>query len=126
MIHLFLLKRSRDFKASTWFSVCFSKAFTKGEYANIACSINSLRLEGSIFSPVRYSYLSIFPDNNADIFAASLLISYCNFLSLILSPVVRISFYIPSKRFFLKREGLSDARVTPIAKKEYVFAVNFL
>ena len=37
-----------------------------------------------------------------------------------------ISFYIPSKRFFLKREGLSDARVASITKKnnmvlQYIF-----
>ena len=35
------------------------------------------------------------------------------------------SFYILSKRFFLKREGLSDARVASITKKEYRFAVHF-
>ena len=37
-----------------------------------------------------------------------------------------ISFYILSKRFFLKREELSDARVASITKKEYGFAVHFL
>ena len=31
------------------------------------------------------------------------------------------SFYIPSKRFFLKREELSEARVVSITKKEYGF-----
>ena len=36
-----------------------------------------------------------------------------------------ISFYILYKRFFLKREGLSDARVASITKKEYGFAVHF-
>ena len=35
-----------------------------------------------------------------------------------------ISFYIISKRFFLKRKGLSDARVASITKKEYGFAVK--
>ena len=68
----------------------------------------------------------IFPNYNADIFAASLLITYCSFSSLILSSVVMISFYILSKRFFLKHEGLSDARVTSITKKEYDFTVYFL
>ena len=57
-----------------------------------------------------YIYISlyiyqIFRDDNADIFAASLLISYCNFSSLIISSIVMISFYILSKRFFLKRVG---------------------
>ena len=30
-----------------------------------------------------------------------------------------ISFYILSKRFHLKRKGLSDARIISITKKEY-------
>ena len=37
-----------------------------------------------------------------------------------------ISFYILSIWFFLKRKGLSDARVASITKKEYGFAVHFL
>ena len=37
-----------------------------------------------------------------------------------------ISFYILSKRFFLKREELSDARVVSITKKEHGLAVHFL
>ena len=89
----FLLEVFRDFKAPTCFSVCFSKAFPIGEYANLACSIICLRLEGSISSPVIYSYLSIFPDDNADISAAALLISYCSFSYLVLSSIVSISFY---------------------------------
>ena len=36
-----------------------------------------------------------------------------------------ISFHILSKRFFQKHEGLSGARVAPITKKEYGFAVLF-
>ena len=36
-----------------------------------------------------------------------------------------ISFYVLSERFFLKRKGLSDARVASITKKEYGFAVCF-
>ena len=104
--------------------VCFSKAFPEGEYANLADYIIYLSLECKISSPVRYSYLSIVTDDNADTFAASLLVSYCSFSSLILSSVV--SYYILSKRFFLKRKGLFDARVASITKKEYGFAVNFL
>ena len=76
--------------------------------------------------PVRYSYLSILPDDNADIVAFFLLVSYCTFSSLILSSVSMISFYILSERFFLKRKGLSDARVVSITKKEYDFAAQFL
>ena len=37
-----------------------------------------------------------------------------------------IIFYILSKRYFLKREGLSKARVVSIIEKEYGFAVHFL
>ena len=36
-----------------------------------------------------------------------------------------ISFYILSKRFFITRVGLSDARVASTTKKEYGFAVQF-
>ena len=67
-----------------------------------------------------------FPDDNADIFAASVLISYCSFSCLILSSVVMISFYILSKRFFLKCKRLSDGRVVSTTKKEYGFAVHFI
>ena len=34
--------------------------------------------------------------------------------------------YVLSKRFFLKREGLSNTRVASITKKEYGSAVHFL
>ena len=118
------LERFKDFKASTFFYVCLFKSFPNGEYANLACSIIWLRLEGNS-SPVRYSYLLIFPDDNADIFAASLLIFYWRFLSLTVSSVVMISFYILSKRFFLKHKRLSDAKVASINKKNMVLQYNF-
>ena len=104
--------------------VCFSKAFTNGEYVNLDYSITLLWFEGSISLTVRNSYLSIFPDNNADIFVASMLISYCNFPSLILSSIVMIGFYI-SERLFLKRKGLSDAKVLSITKKNMVLRYIF-
>ena len=100
----FLLEDFRDLRAPTCFSVCFSKAFPKGEYANLTCSFICLWIEASISSPSGHPYLSNFPDDNADFFTASLLISYCSFSSLILSIVV-ISFYPLSKRLqyiFLK------------------------
>ena len=37
-----------------------------------------------------------------------------------------ISFYTLCKRFFMKREGLSDAGVASITKKDNGFAVHFL
>ena len=55
--------------------------------------------------------VSILPDDNTNLFAASLLVSYYSFPSLILSSTIMISLYIPSKRFSLKCKELSDARV---------------
>ena len=66
------------------------------------------------------------PDDNEDIFAASLFISYFSFSSLILSTIFMVSFHILSKRFFLKVEVLSDARIASITEKVYSFKVNFL
>ena len=94
----------KAFKVSTcfipWSSfvfICFSNSLSRAEYVNFACSIILLWSDGNITSPVRYSYLSILPYDNADIFAASLLILYCSFSSFILSSIVMISFI-----FFLK------------------------
>ena len=55
---------------------------------------------------------------NADIFTASLLISYCSFSSLI--------FYILSKILHLKRKGLSDANVVSITKGIWFCTTNFV
>ena len=103
----------------------FLKNLPHGEYANLACSITLLWSGGIISSPVRFIYLSNFPQDNADIFAVSLLISFCSFSPLILSPVVMVSFYILSTGFFLKHKGLSEAIVVWITKNEYGFAVHF-
>ena len=72
---------------SPWSSIvflCFSKTLLREEHVNLAYSIILLWSKGSISSPLRYSYSSTFQDDSADIFAASLLISYCHFSSLIL------------------------------------------
>ena len=112
-------------KASTWFFrcssvvyICFSSALARGESVKLACFIILLWSDGNISSPVRYSFLSVLSDDNADVFDASLLISYCSFSSLILSSTVMINFCILSKRFFLKREEKFDVRVVSITKKE--------
>ena len=123
---MFYWKGLGTLKHQPVFSVCFSKFFTQREHVNLACSIICLRLEGNISSPVRYSYLSIFPDINVYIVAAFLLTSYCSFLSLVLPSVVIISFYILFRRFFLKRKGLPDAIVVLVTKKEYGLAINFM
>ena len=73
---------------SPWSStvfICISNALLRGGYVNLACSISLLWWDGNISSPVRYSCLSALSDDNPDVFAASLLISYFSFSSLILS-----------------------------------------
>ena len=74
---------------------------------------------------VRYSYLSILPDNNVDIFAASPLVSYYHF-SLLILLIANSSFYILSKWLRQKFKRLSDARVVSLTKKENGFAMHFL
>ena len=95
--------------------------FPRSEYGNIFFCIILLRLEGHVFSPVRYSYLSILP--HGDVLPISLLISCYSFSSLILTLVVMITFYILCKRLRLKGKRLSDARVVSLTKKEYGFLV---
>ena len=70
-------------------------------------------------SPVRYSYLSTLFDNKADIFPASLLISYYSFSSLTWSSTVMILLYFHLKTFFVNLKGLSDGKVVSSTKKEY-------
>ena len=80
-------------------------------------------LDSNIYSPVRYSHLSLLREDNADIFAAFVLISHWSLSSLILSSIVVISFYFLPKRFFRKCERLFNVRVVSITKDEYGFAV---
>ena len=63
--------------------ICFSNGFPDAEWVNLACSIICCWLDGNIFLLVRYSYLSILPDDKADISAAFLLLSCCGFSCLI-------------------------------------------
>ena len=78
--------------------VCFSKVFPKGESVNLACSIALLWSGDSYCWYFCCLYVSI---------------SCYSFSSLILS-FVMISFCILSKRSFLKRKILSEARVVSI------------
>ena len=80
----------KGFKAATgfipWLSlvfICFSNALPRIEYVKLACFVILLSPDGKISSSVRNSYWSILLDNNTDIPAASLLISYCNFSPLV-------------------------------------------
>ena len=66
-------------------------------------------------------------DDKADVFAASLLITYCSFPSSIWSSVVMILLYIYFKTFFLiNLKGLSDGEVVSLTEKEYDSAVYVL
>ena len=89
----------------SWYSivsVCFFKAFLREEYVNLAYFTSLLWSDSNASLPLRYSYLSIFPDQNADTFAAFLLMAYCSFSSLILPSVAMVSFHIFLKGSFWK------------------------
>ena len=70
---------------------------------------------GNISSSLRYSYLSILPDDNTDIFAAVVLMSYCN-----------CSFSKFSSIFMINFNALSDEKVESLTKANYCFIVPFL
>ena len=75
-----------------------------------------------------YYIFTILSDDSAGIFAASLLISFSSFSSIILSSFFMAGFNILSKGFFLKPKGLSDARVvsiTQLLKMNIVFHYIF-
>ena len=118
----------------TWISIVFIcfylflffNALPRGEYKNLAFYIILLWSENNVSSPVVYSFLSISHDDNADIFATSLLMSKDSFSFLMVSSIVLISFNILSARFFLKRKDLSDVTMQWITKKEYVFLNLFV
>ena len=65
------------------------------------------------------------PDYKADILAAFLLISYCNFPSLIWSSVAMILLYIYFERFSLNLKELSDDKVVSLTKKEHCSTGHF-
>ena len=70
--------------------------------------------DGNNSLPVRYSNLSILPDDNAYTFAASLLISCCNFSFLIKSLIAMVIFVFFLKDYLLKCKWLSDAKVVVV------------
>ena len=80
--------------------VYFLKTFPKGEQVCLVCFVICSWLEGNISSTVRYLYLSILPDNKADIFETSLLIWSCSFSPLIWSSIVMIYYIFITKDFF--------------------------
>ena len=52
----------------------------------------------------------IFPDDNADIFATTLLMLYYNFSAQTFSSIVMTTLYTSSNRFFGTHKALSDGR----------------
>ena len=64
-------------------------------------------------------FLSTLVNDNADTFAAAILISYCHFSFLISSSMVMSTIYTSFNRFFQKCNGSSDERVVSMTKIEY-------
>ena len=115
--------------AVQWFFVVFQMSFQVKKKCIYPCIVSCITLcccGGSISLLVRYFYVSVLPDNNADILAATLLMSCCNFWSLILSSMVMISLYPSSNRFSQKHNGLFNGRVVSMTKTKYCFVVHFL
>ena len=100
---------SKDFNTSTCFfmllnCVCLIfEIFSKSWINELSSFYILCYFRGNISSPIRHSYLSILPYYNADIVATSLLKSCSDFVSLILSPLLMITLYTSSNRFFQKR-----------------------
>ena len=69
----------------------------------------------------RHLYLMIASSN----LAASLLILYRSFSSLILSSALWSLFHVLSKRLYRKRNGLSDARVVSLPQKRIWLCSTF-
>ena len=68
-----------------------------------------------------HSYLSILPDDNVDMFAVAMLMSYCYSLSPILSSTVMITLYASSSRW----NELSEGKVVSMNKNKNGFTVYF-
>ena len=96
------------------FCVCFSTRRT----CRLTCSI--IWTDGNVYSSVKYSYSSILIHENADIFAAALLISHYSFSAKIVSSVVVITFSILSKTMHLKHGLLSAGKIVSFTKKKMV------
>ena len=105
----FWLLGFKTYKASTCFFhlvlqlllFLFSNALQAGEYVNLVCYVILLWSDGNIYSLVRYLFLSILSDGNANIFAASLLISYCTFYLLLFlkNPFWSMSNYLVQEQY---------------------------
>ena len=113
------------FPCSSIAYTCFSNALTSWEHENLASSFSLCCCVGNISSPVRYSCLSILPEDNADIFTATLSMSYCNFSALILTSIIVTIYCTSSNRFFEKCNGSSDRGVVSMTINEYFLQYIF-
>ena len=128
----------KAFKSSTSFihwqlivyTYLFSKCFAERRICKISLIYYSTLIRWQYSSPVKNSCLSVLSDDDVDILAASLLMSYCSFSFLILSSIVLIGFGILSKKdsFWNVKNYLMQVStsVVPITKNKYGFAVHYL
>ena len=95
----------------------FFEAFCSDEYVSIAFSVTLYYCEENISSTIKCSYISLFlADQKADVFAASLLILFCNFWYLILLESNMISFYACLDIYIYYQNDLNN---------QYYFAVYY-
>ena len=121
----------KGFNVWNWFLSCFSNVFVC--FSNVFPSRKEVVLASLLSddverdsSRIRYSYFSILPQDNEHVFAATLLMSYCNLSSLILSLIVMVTLYSPYNRFLQKIKALSDGRALSVTKNKYESTVKFL
>ena len=101
-----------------FFFYLFFECFSTRRTCRLTCSI--IWTDGNVYSSVKYSYSSILIHENADIFAAALLISHYSFSAKIVSSVVVITFSILSKTMHLKHGLLSAGKIVSFTKKKMV------
>ena len=101
-----------------FFFYLFCECFSTRRTCRLTCSI--IWTDGNVYSSVKYSYSSILIHENADIFAAALLISHYSFSAKIVSSVVVITFSILSKTMHLKHGLLSAGKIVSFTKKKMV------
>ena len=109
---------------SRFFFYLFCECFSTRRTCRLTCSI--ICTDGNVYSSVKYSYSSILIHENADIFAAALLISHYSFSAKIVSSVVVITFSILSKTMHLKHGLLSAGKIVSFTKKKWFCSTFFV
>ena len=98
--------------------------YSRGEYVKLGCSSIWYGPEDNNFLPVRYSYLSILPDDKAGFFSIFPKAVLC-FIMSSFSPIAMITFYILSKKLSSKRKKWYDIKIVPLTLQKYDFAAHF-